>query len=411
MIVCPRCSKQNQDHYKFCLGCGAELPKDAAHAPKAFAPPTPPPPGFGGDKYASIPPSAGLPSPVAPRGASLIPGGTQSPKTNTAAVQAPAPVQTKAAGGAATPAAAATPAPQTGTPQTAANTVTCPKCGASVAAHFKFCGACGHPMAPATAAPTPAVAVPAAVAPTAAPAAAAPVVSETVVPQPSAPKPVQVTQPQAASTAPRGMLVLIRPDGSEGESFGLREPETAVGRNVAGPFASDSYLSPRHATFRFDGAALWVRDESSLNGVFVRLQADTPTELQDGSVFRIGQEVIRFELIRSAEPRPDGVEIMGSPNPGYLGRISLVIGRAATGNSYPIAPDGLLLGRERGDILFPDDGYVSGLHCRIYGEGGKVLLTDVGSSNGTFIRVRGERKLEPGAMLLMGQQLYRADFK
>ena len=30
MIVCPRCSKENQDHYKFCLGCGAELPRDAA---------------------------------------------------------------------------------------------------------------------------------------------------------------------------------------------------------------------------------------------------------------------------------------------------------------------------------------------------------------------------------------------
>ncbi|MFN7702128.1 MAG: zinc-ribbon domain-containing protein, partial [Deltaproteobacteria bacterium] len=42
MIVCPRCSKENQDHYKFCLGCGAELPRDAAHAPKSFTAPTPP---------------------------------------------------------------------------------------------------------------------------------------------------------------------------------------------------------------------------------------------------------------------------------------------------------------------------------------------------------------------------------
>ena len=36
MITCPKCSKENQDHYKFCLGCGAELPRDAA--PKAFSP-------------------------------------------------------------------------------------------------------------------------------------------------------------------------------------------------------------------------------------------------------------------------------------------------------------------------------------------------------------------------------------
>ena len=39
MITCPKCSKDNQDHYKFCLGCGAELPRDAA--PKPFSPQTP----------------------------------------------------------------------------------------------------------------------------------------------------------------------------------------------------------------------------------------------------------------------------------------------------------------------------------------------------------------------------------
>ena len=32
MITCSRCGKENQDHYKFCLGCGNELPK-AAPAP------------------------------------------------------------------------------------------------------------------------------------------------------------------------------------------------------------------------------------------------------------------------------------------------------------------------------------------------------------------------------------------
>ncbi|HVY48476.1 MAG TPA: hypothetical protein VHB21_21455, partial [Minicystis sp.] len=40
MITCPKCFKENQDHYKFCLGCGAELPRDAS--PKKFAAGTPP---------------------------------------------------------------------------------------------------------------------------------------------------------------------------------------------------------------------------------------------------------------------------------------------------------------------------------------------------------------------------------
>src|SRR5882762_10869639 len=40
VIVCPKCSKENQDHYKFCLGCGAELPRETT--PRAFSSSTPP---------------------------------------------------------------------------------------------------------------------------------------------------------------------------------------------------------------------------------------------------------------------------------------------------------------------------------------------------------------------------------
>ena len=34
MIICPNCSRENEDHYKFCLGCGTELSKAAAAKPK-----------------------------------------------------------------------------------------------------------------------------------------------------------------------------------------------------------------------------------------------------------------------------------------------------------------------------------------------------------------------------------------
>ncbi|HSY41725.1 MAG TPA: zinc ribbon domain-containing protein, partial [Polyangia bacterium] len=36
VITCNRCGKENQDHYKFCLGCGSELAKPVA----ASAPPS-----------------------------------------------------------------------------------------------------------------------------------------------------------------------------------------------------------------------------------------------------------------------------------------------------------------------------------------------------------------------------------
>jgi pSer/pThr/pTyr-binding forkhead associated (FHA) protein len=183
-----------------------------------------------------------------------------------------------------------------------------------------------------------------------------------------------------------------------------------VGRQGGGVFSSDLYLSPRHATFSFEGSQLHVRDEDSLNGIYIRVDRDVPIELRDNAIFRIGQELIRFNAIASTPVGSDGVETMGSPNPGYVGRLSLVIGRATTGNSFPIPPHGLHLGRERGDLIFPEDGYVSGLHARIHGEQGRVFLTDVGSSNGTFVRVIGKHVIRSGDLILMGQQLFRAEY-
>ena len=133
-------------------------------------------------------------------------------------------------------------------------------------------------------------------------------------------------------------------------------------------------------------------------------------ELLSGDVFRIGQEIIRFELLTPPQATPDGVERLGSPSKGYVGRISLLTGRDTTGNAYPVPEHGLHIGRERGDILFPEDGYVSGLHCLIGWDQNRAWLTDLGSSNGTFARLYSDREVRNNDVLLMGQQLFRVNF-
>ena len=380
MIVCPRCSKENQDHYKFCLGCGAELPRDAAHAPKSFTAPTPP--AGRAPAPMAAPPMPAMPPMAAP----------PMPSFGGPPMAAPAPAPAPAFGGgpsfggapamaSPSPAMAAPPMPAFGGPAAApapaagGDQLICPKCGTSNNRNFKFCGSCGHPMGASIPAPAPAPMGPAA----------------------------------AMSSGPqRGSLVLIRADGSEGDSFPMSET-TIVGRETGGLFASDSYLSPRHATFSFGPGSLTVRDENSLNGVYMRIGIDQPIELVDRAIFRIGQEIIRFERL-GVRPAQGGVELMGSPNTGLAGRICLITGRDTTGNCYGVPSAGLHLGRERGDILFPEDGYVSGLHCRIHEEGGRVFLTDVGSSNGTFVRVNGQTSIPSGSLLLMGQQLFRVEY-
>jgi pSer/pThr/pTyr-binding forkhead associated (FHA) protein len=346
VITCPKCSKENQDHYKFCLGCGAELPRDAA--PKAFSPQTPP-------------------------------HGMRAAQQVGVAVAQAAPV---AAPPAAVPRPVAAPAPAPVAAPAAAAAVGCPQCGHVNAPSNKFCASCGYNMS--LVAGAPAAAGSASAMPVAAPVAA--------------PGPGQVT------------LTALRADGTEAGTFALPGPVMTVGRDVGGIFAGDSYLSPRHATFSVRGSKLFIKDELSLNGVYLKVAPDSPLELLSGDVFRIGQEIIRFELLAPQPPGADGVERLGSPSKGYIGRISLLTGRDTTGNAYPVPEHGIHIGRERGDILFPEDGYVSGLHCRLSWENGRAFLTDLGSSNGTFSRLYKERELVNNDVLLMGQQLFRIGF-
>lgn len=357
MITCSKCGKENQDHYKFCLGCGAELPRGAAAKP--FAPQTPSR-GVAAQTAAVAPrpatssSSLGSTAPAAPPQAAPAP--VANPSAAPPAVQQPAAVAQRPSG----------------------NVVTCPQCGHNNVGGNRFCASCGYNLS-AMSGPAPAPAAPA-VAP--------------------------------AAGGPSLGLTALRADGSEAGHHRLPDsPQITVGRDTGGIFAGDSYLSPRHATFTRRGNQISVRDEGSLNGVYLKLRPNEPQLLEFGDSFRIGQEIIRFEELKSQSRTPDGVERFGSPAKGYIGRLALVIGRDTTGNAFPIPERGVHCGRERGDILFSEDGYVSGLHCRIAkGPDGRVYLTDIGSSNGTFIRLRNERTVISGDILLMGQQLFRVDF-
>jgi pSer/pThr/pTyr-binding forkhead associated (FHA) protein len=262
-------------------------------------------------------------------------------------------------------------------PAASAATVVCPQCGHINAPSNLFCGSCGFRLG-------------------------------SSIPR-AAPAPTAMAAP-GDSLSGTMILTALRADGTEAGTYQLTTGSGMIGRETGGIFAGDSYLSPRHASFRSTGPGRSsVKDEGSLNGVYKRLARDVPTELKTTDIFRIGQEIIQFEALNSQGPTPDGVERLGAPSKGYIGRIALVIGREETGNAFPVPESGVHLGRERGDILFPEDGYVSGLHCRLSWDGRKLFLTDLGSSNGTFLRVQ-EAEVRSGDVLLMGQQLFRIGF-
>jgi pSer/pThr/pTyr-binding forkhead associated (FHA) protein len=416
VIQCKHCGKENQDHYKFCLGCGVELKKEASSPALAPTPvPTTAPKGDVVPATMFQPPAAS-PAPI-PQTTKTAPAAAPLPKPAPApmddgalfASAAAATLEPKPASRQRLPTPAKMNAPavdvhdtlseakppafeqentkagaaQPPMPAAQGAGAPCPNCGTFVPEGFLFCGSCGTRMG----------------APGAAPLAQEPGTVKTMF--------MAGAQP-AAVAQPRGKLILIRSDGSEGGTHPLKDGTNLIGRTIGGMFESDGFLSPRHAELVVSGQSATVRDLHSLNGVFVKLSQEE--EIPSGTTFRIGQELLRFDAIPPPTPLEDGTEVMGSPNPGFWGRLAIIVGRDQDGSAFPLFGDGVVLGRERGDILFPEDGYVSGTHARISYRDGKFYLADLGSSNGTFLRIRGDRTLKSGMFALMGQQLFKLQF-
>jgi pSer/pThr/pTyr-binding forkhead associated (FHA) protein len=385
MTVCNRCGKENQDHYKFCLGCGAELtaaPKPGADMAMmktmmadAGGPPIGPLGGVPAGGGTGAPPGmlrgpSAVPQPMPRNSAPAMPGMPPAgplggPGMPLAGSPAMPPAMQQPMG---PPPGVPVPGFSPGFPPPAAGMRRCPSCGSDVPPSFRFCGTCGFRMDEASA-------------------------------------PMPMPQPPGVAARTRLSMTLIRPDGTEGGSHDLRPGENKLGRSFGSVFENDGYLSPIHAQLDIRGGGAVVRDLDSLNGVFVKMTQEE--ELSSGQIIRIGQELLRFEVIAAPEPTPDGTELMGSPNPGYWGKLTVIIGRDITGAAFPLLGDSCTLGRERGDINFPDDGYVSGLHARVALRDGRVFLADLGSSNGTFIKVNGERAIGHESFVLLGQQLFR----
>jgi pSer/pThr/pTyr-binding forkhead associated (FHA) protein len=63
----------------------------------------------------------------------------------------------------------------------------------------------------------------------------------------------------------------------------------------------------------------------------------------------------------------------------------------------------LQIGSAIGDLVFPDDPLVGEQHCVIEEQAGTVVLTDLTSRTGVFVRIRGEQELGHGDELLVGR--------
>ena len=293
-------------------------------------------------------------------------------------------------------------------------------------------------------APTPHVAVPVMPAPRQAPTPSVSPIGPAFSPAAPAVQPVAAVPIQSVPTAPparapaasptRGRLVVIAKSGADGAAYPFGD-QVDIGRvegNVV--VGEDPYLAPRHARVLWDNGKLLLRDLSSGNGVFTRLaprdgrRSGGPEEvavpLQDQDVLLVGQQVFRFEVLREPEGglgqvQEHGTLLFGSPAAPRYARLCQRTVEGITRDVYYVRKPETVLGRESGDVVFTEDPFLSRRHAAIrlaVREDGRPApgdlrfsLVDLGSSNGTFLRIRNDFELVAGDHFRVGQQLFRVD--
>jgi len=213
-------------------------------------------------------------------------------------------------------------------------------------------------------------------------------------------------------TPGKARLILIRGDsGVDGLSYMLQGTEHIAGRDEGQIlFPDDTWLSRRHANFIYDNNQLVVRDEGSLNGVYVRVRESVPISFGDG--FLCGEQLFFLEPPPedTAGPSPDQTYFYSSPRKAHGFRVVQMLAGGARGLEHCATGTSVKIGREECDLNFPVDVYMSAVHARVdVSADGRIVLVDLGSKNGTYLRVQGSQPLRHGDYLFMGKQLLRVE--
>lgn len=244
---------------------------------------------------------------------------------------------------------------------------------------------------------------------------AEPVARRTAAPQAAAPQAAAIPTwgaPQAGpSVQARTRLVLVGRDGQEGEAFTVPAQGLEIGRHADLRFPADPFVSPRHCRITLVEGGVGLQDLDSRNGVYARLREGVA--VYPGDFFLLGNQLLRLDRADPKHEKPGEHDVrgFGTPaKPAWAVLTRICVGEIDD-DRYHLRGTEMIIGREDGDIVFPQDGFLSRQHARVRMDvrdnSMTVMLEDLDSANGTYLRIRRTATITSGGMFRVGDQIFR----
>lgn len=170
---------------------------------------------------------------------------------------------------------------------------------------------------------------------------------------------------------------------------------------------ASSSVSRTHARIFVNNNKCFIDDLGSANGVLVDGTAIRErTEIRNGSKIRIGEYTL-YLVYKDQNESNGGQEVLKTQivSGGQSGYKIVRVGDKFAGEEFMLSENVNTIGRAEESYILLSDSSISRNHARIVNMNATYAVTDLDSSNGTFVnnkRIKGNYNLNPGDLVRFG---------
>jgi pSer/pThr/pTyr-binding forkhead associated (FHA) protein len=230
--------------------------------------------------------------------------------------------------------------------------------------------------------------------------------------QPSAPeaKPEPSSPPPAKPDAKVRFRLIVTRSLSDGpEVYEPAGDDVVIGSAGAVALTGERFCHPREAVLKWRDDRLFLVDLEGGNGAFVRIR--TPVELAVGDELIVGDQLLRIARNPTYDhtPGPGPTYCYSSPVRASSYRVVQIFEGGAEGACVVARGTTVYIGSGYNDMIIAKDPLISEHHCLLDEQAGSIILTDLDSKTGVFVRVNGTVELKHGDELLFGRTRLQVD--